>query len=70
LVFADVRGSTALSEELALEEYVRRINAFHRRTTSVFVQTDGFMMDVIGDEVFALYPPGGPCGGTRLSGEV
>ncbi|MDO9021934.1 MAG: adenylate/guanylate cyclase domain-containing protein [Myxococcales bacterium] len=58
MVFADVRGSTALSEELQLEEYVRRINAFYRRTTSVFVQTDGFMMDVIGDEVFALYPPG------------
>jgi len=58
MVFADVRGSTALSEELPLEEYVRRINAFYRRTTSVFVQTDGFMMDVIGDEVFALYPPG------------
>lgn len=58
MVFADVRGSTALSEELPLEEYVRRINAFYRRTTGVFVKTDGFMMDVIGDEVFALYPPG------------
>lgn len=58
MVFADVRGSTALSEELPLEEYVRRMNAFYRRTTAVFVQTDGFMMNVIGDEVFALYPPG------------
>jgi adenylate cyclase len=58
LVFADVRGSTALSEQLKLEEYVRRINDFYRRTTTVFVETDGFMMDVIGDEVFALYPSG------------
>ena len=58
LVFADVRGSTALSEKLALEEYVQRINDFYRRTTTVFVETDGFMMDVVGDEVFALYPAG------------
>jgi adenylate cyclase len=58
MVFADVRGSTALSEQLGLEEYVRRINDFYRRTTAVFVKTDGFMMDVVGDEVFALYPSG------------
>jgi adenylate cyclase len=58
LVFVDVRGSTALSEKLELEEYVRRINDFYRRTTTVFVETDGFMMDVVGDEVFALYPAG------------
>ncbi|HET7540352.1 MAG TPA: adenylate/guanylate cyclase domain-containing protein [Polyangiaceae bacterium] len=58
MVFTDVRGSTALAESLGLEEYVRRINAFYRRTTSVFVETDGFMMDVVGDEVFALYPSG------------
>lgn len=58
MVFADVRGSTALSEQLGLEEYVGRINDFYRRTTSVFVKTDGFMMDVVGDEVFALYPAG------------
>jgi adenylate cyclase len=58
MVFADVRGSTILSEQLDLEEYVRGINDFYRRTTGVFVETDGFMMDVMGDEVFALYPAG------------
>src|SRR4051812_24919141 len=58
MVFTDVRGSTALAETLGLEEYVRRINDFYRRTTTVFVETDGFMMDVVGDEVFALYPSG------------
>ena len=58
MVFTDVRGSTALAEALGLEEYVQRINDFYRRTTTVFVETDGFMMDVVGDEVFALYPSG------------
>lgn len=58
MVFTDVRGSTRLSEELELREYVRLINQFYATTTEVFVDTDGFMMDVLGDEVFALYPTG------------
>jgi adenylate cyclase len=58
LVFADVRNSTKLAEELPLEEYVSLLNAFYRSTTQIFIETDGFMMDIVGDEVFALYPPG------------
>lgn len=58
MVFTDVRGSTQLSEKLELREYVRLINQFYATTTEVFVETDGFMMDVLGDEVFALYPTG------------
>jgi adenylate cyclase len=58
MVFADVRDSTKLAEELELQEYVRRMNRFYADTTGVFVDTDGFMMDVVGDEVFALYPTG------------
>lgn len=58
MVFTDVRQSTRLSEELELREYVRLINQFYATTTGVFVETDGFMMDVLGDEVFALYPTG------------
>jgi adenylate cyclase len=58
MIFTDVRGSTRLSEELELREYVRLINQFYATTTGVFVETDGFMMDVLGDEVFALYPTG------------
>ena len=58
MVFTDVRDSTRLAEELELEEYVRRMNRFYADTTAVFVETDGFMMDVVGDEVFALYPAG------------
>lgn len=58
MVFVDVRGSTQLAEELPLEDYVRLINEFYATATTAFVETDGFMMDVIGDEVFALYPTG------------
>lgn len=58
MVFADVRDSTRLAEQLELEEYVRRMNHFYAEATTAFVETDGFMMDVVGDEVFALYPAG------------
>ena len=58
MVFADVRDSTRLAEELELKQYVHLLNGFYASTTGVFVQTDGFLMDIVGDEVFAMYPPG------------
>lgn len=58
MVFADVRNSTRLAQTLELEEYVRRMNRFYADTTRVFVETDGFLADIVGDEVFALYPAG------------
>ncbi len=58
MVFADVRDSTKLAEELELREYVRLMNKFYGDTTRAFIDTDGFMLEVVGDEVFALYPTG------------
>lgn len=58
MVFVDVRGSTALAEQTSATEYSRRLNEFYSDVANVFVATDGFMMDVAGDEVFAVYPPG------------
>lgn len=58
MVFADVRGSTTLAEKLSPTEFGKLINQFYAAATKVFVETDGFMIDVVGDEVFALYPPG------------
>ena len=58
LVFADVRGSTALAEQVSPTELHRRINAFYAVVTHELVETDGFMIDVVGDEVVGVYPPG------------
>ncbi len=58
MVFVDVRGSTGLAEQRSPTDYSRLMNRFYADVTGVFVRTDGFMMDVVGDEVFALYPPG------------
>jgi adenylate cyclase len=58
LVFADVRGSTALAEQISPTELHERINAFYAAVTHELVETDGFMIDVVGDEVVGVYPPG------------
>src|SRR5262249_4317691 len=58
LVFADVRGSTALAEQVSATELHGRINAFYAAVTHELVETDGFMIDVVGDEVVGVYPPG------------
>lgn len=58
LVFADVRGSTALAERVSPTELHERINAFYAAVTHELVETDGFMIDVVGDEVVGVYPPG------------
>jgi adenylate cyclase len=58
LVFADVRGSTTLAEQVSPTELHRSMNAFYAAVTHVLVETDGFMIDVVGDEVVGVYPPG------------
>ena len=58
MVFADVRGSTTLAEQVSPTELHRRMNAFYAAITHQLVETDGFMIDVVGDEVVGVYPPG------------
>lgn len=58
LVFADVRGSTSLAERISPTELSRRFNEFYAAITHVLVETDGFIIDVVGDEVVGVYPPG------------
>jgi adenylate cyclase len=58
LVFADVRGSTSLAEQISPTELSRRMHRFYSAVTHVLVETDGFIIDVVGDEVVGVYPPG------------
>jgi len=34
------------------------MNAFYSATTKIFYESDGFIIDLVGDEVVAIYPPG------------
>ncbi len=68
-LFADVRGSTALSEKLGNVEFSRLIDRFYRVATDILASENAFIEKMIGDEVTGLFFPGmvGECyAGTAL----
>lgn len=58
LLFADIRGSTALAEGVSPSEFSQLINRFYTASTNVLIQTDAFIDKLSGDEVAAIYVPG------------
>ncbi len=58
LLFADVRGSTELSEAMSPIDYSRLINRFYSAATQVMVRSDALIDKIIGDQVAAMYVPG------------
>lgn len=55
MLFADVRGSTTLAEDLSPSEFSRAINRFYKAATDVLLDTDAFIDRLIGDEVVGIY---------------
>jgi adenylate cyclase len=58
MLFADVRGSTALAEKMSPINFSRLINRFYVVATDVLVRTDALVDRLVGDEVIGLYIPG------------
>ena len=58
LLFADVRGSTNLAEEMSPLDYSKLINRFYNTASQVMVRTDALIDKIIGDQVAAMYVPG------------
>ncbi len=58
VLFADVRGSTALGEQLDPGAFAAALNRFYRAATEVLVRHDAIVDKLIGDEVMALFIPG------------
>lgn len=58
MLFADVRGSTTLAEQMSALEFSRLINRFYVVATDVLVKTDAMVDRLVGDEVVGLYIPG------------
>ena len=65
LLFADVRGSTALAEDIGPSAFHHLINRFYTASTEVLVQTNALIEKMIGDEVAGLYVPGIAGAGSR-----
>jgi adenylate cyclase len=58
VVFADVRGSTAIGEQSSATAFADRLNRFYATATGVLIKHDGLVDKLIGDEVMALFIPG------------
>ena len=56
-LFADVRGSTSLAEEMNSVEFSQLINRFYQASTHVLIHSDAIIDKLIGDEVAAFYLP-------------
>jgi adenylate cyclase len=58
LLFADVRGSTALAEQMTPREFTRLMGRFYDAATEVLVRHDAIVDKFVGDEVIAIFIPG------------
>jgi adenylate cyclase len=58
LLFADVRGSTALAERSGPEEFSRLMARFYGAAAAAVDRRDGIVDKFVGDEVVALFIPG------------
>ncbi len=58
MLFADVRGSTTLAEQMSTMEFSRLISRFYKVATDVMINSDALVDKLIGDEVTGLYTPG------------
>jgi adenylate cyclase len=57
MLFADVRGSTTLAEQMRPTEFSGLMNRFFDRANRVVIDSDGLVDKLVGDEVVALYVP-------------
>jgi adenylate cyclase len=58
IVFADIRGSTQLAEQMGPAEFRDFIDRFYSETTHVLVHSYALIDKLIGDEVSGYYFPG------------
>jgi adenylate cyclase len=58
MLFADVRGSTQIAEEMSAREFSQLINRFYTVASHVLIQSDAMVDRLLGDEAIGLYIPG------------
>lgn len=58
LVFADIRGSTQLAEQMSPLDYRELIDRFYNASANVLVHKEAILEKLAGDQVAALFVPG------------
>jgi adenylate cyclase len=56
-LFADVRGSTTLAEQISPPEFRRQLNRFYHVAARILVEHDGIVDKFVGDEVVGIFIP-------------
>jgi adenylate cyclase len=56
-LFADVRGSTTLAEQISPTEFRRQLNRFYHVAARILVEQDGIVDKFVGDEVVGIFIP-------------
>jgi adenylate cyclase len=57
MLFADVRGSTTLAEQMGAHEFSKLMNRFYKVATHVLVREDAMVDRLLGDEAIGLFIP-------------
>jgi adenylate cyclase len=57
LLFADIRGSTTMAQEMGTAAFSRLINRFYVAATDAFGETNAWIERLVGDQVIGLYLP-------------
>ena len=57
LLFADVRGSTPLAEQMRPREFSRLMGRFYDTATDVLVRHDAIVDKFVGDEIIGIFVP-------------
>ena len=70
LLFADVRGSTALAETMRPREFNRLMGRFYDTATEVLIRHDAIVDKFVGDEIIGIFVPAmaGPQHGKQAIG--
>jgi adenylate cyclase len=57
ILFADVRGSTAMAEGMTAASFQERMSRFHRVATEVLIAAEAMLDKIVGDEVGGVFLP-------------
>jgi adenylate cyclase len=58
ILFVDVRGSGKLAAGQTPTEFGRLLQAFYTAATQAVISADGYTIDIIGDALLVVWPPG------------
>jgi adenylate cyclase len=56
-MFADIRGSTALAEQMSPTEFHRQLDRFYETASRILVEHDAIVDKFVGDEVIGIFIP-------------